>query len=807
MSNYSTLKTAISAVIKQNNNHEITGQVLQTTLLAMVDSLAGGYLFKGVATPSTVVGTPDENVFYIGGAGTYSNFGATPVQVPLGGFGIFTYNGSFTNYVLPSGGALDISLLNASGGTLAQYASLSAALAAIPESLQRGGMEIKYVQTSDNKYVQYRLMSDSWSIDTTDWSFCGDDVLVENPEFIVVGLAKNKRILFGVQKDGNFYFGCGIPSQIKNYVLAHKEEIIAYVDATKVEKEEGKSLIQEEVAESIEFVENAEFINAELDHNKKVLGGRKSNGNKFENMPFENPAATKKAISDPEGRFSIELDRTKKILSFRDERGILHENAGIKTPIVYADELILKNDSHKVITLFDKTATIENGNIYNYGSFENAPSIEYPVYGTILIEGVDAKVEFYNERPNSIVIAEYVVQDGVKTEILIPSYFDRLKVGTASGEPVSHNTDFRLVLSYQENNYKITRDIINLRNRNKYLPIMQNLMLTKIGAGNKPSLLYKTVTIACLTDIHDNIVASREFFDFYQTYKKYLSDIIGLGDYHNGGLDDPLEINSISGWHQMLKVIGNHDAYHEWNSSTGWYDYIVSEAVDYAAFMDGDIQNWGVTYQENKTYYYKDYDDAKLRVIFLDYMHWDEENDADGQKAWLQNILYGDNADSASAKGYHVVVCVHSRPKSALSGDIVPFDNCSFMSYDGDNLTTFSDFEGSVPDIIDEFMTNHDGNFICYLCGHYHVDVVGVYENYPKQISIVQACSAAFEYSRDSAYPWDTDYTSQFSVYSFDTDKKFIRVYRVGANYNRNMQHKESMLIQYGSTVKLLSIF
>ena len=169
MSNYSTLKAAISAVIKENNNHEITGQVLQTTLLAMVDRLAGGYLFKGVATPSTVVGTPDENVFYIGGAGTYSNFGATPVQVPLGGFGIFTYNGSFTNYVLPSGGALDISLLNASGGTLAQYASLSAALAAIPESLQRGGMEIKYVQTSDNNYVQFRCIADEFTTDVTKW--------------------------------------------------------------------------------------------------------------------------------------------------------------------------------------------------------------------------------------------------------------------------------------------------------------------------------------------------------------------------------------------------------------------------------------------------------------------------------------------------------------------------------------------------------------------------------------------------------------------------------------------------------------
>ena len=197
------MKTAISAVIKQNNNHEITGQVLQTTLLAMVDSLAGGYLFKGVATPSTVVGTPDENVFYIGGAGTYSNFGATPVQVPLGGFGIFTYNGSFTNYVLPSGGALDISLLNASGGTLAQYASLSAALAAIPESLQRGGMEIKYVQTSDNNYVKFFCTADEFTTDVTKWQGVDDEPVAGSNNLIesggVLNLNKTSFIQNGVK--------------------------------------------------------------------------------------------------------------------------------------------------------------------------------------------------------------------------------------------------------------------------------------------------------------------------------------------------------------------------------------------------------------------------------------------------------------------------------------------------------------------------------------------------------------------------------------------------------------------------------
>ncbi len=66
MANFATLKAAIAAAIKQNGNNEITGNLLQQQLLAMVDSLGvAGFQFKGVATPETNPGTPDQNVFYL----------------------------------------------------------------------------------------------------------------------------------------------------------------------------------------------------------------------------------------------------------------------------------------------------------------------------------------------------------------------------------------------------------------------------------------------------------------------------------------------------------------------------------------------------------------------------------------------------------------------------------------------------------------------------------------------------------------------------------------------------------------------
>ena len=39
----------------------------------------------------------------------------------------------------------------------------------IPIAVRCGGMSIRFVQSSDNKYVQYRLMTSEWSLTESDW--------------------------------------------------------------------------------------------------------------------------------------------------------------------------------------------------------------------------------------------------------------------------------------------------------------------------------------------------------------------------------------------------------------------------------------------------------------------------------------------------------------------------------------------------------------------------------------------------------------------------------------------------------------
>lgn len=128
---------------------------------------------------------------------------------------------------------------------------------------------------------------------------------IESPEFIKAIVDSEDHFLIGIQLDGSIEWGKGIPEPIRqriqeilNYVgdeftsLSDKIESIklelsgslqTYQQTTdasitslqegKVDKEEGKSLIEDEVKECFRVIENEEFLKAIVDSNDKVLFG------------------------------------------------------------------------------------------------------------------------------------------------------------------------------------------------------------------------------------------------------------------------------------------------------------------------------------------------------------------------------------------------------------------------------------------------------------------------------------------------------------------------------------------------------
>lgn len=117
---------------------------------------------------------------------------------------------------------------------------------------------------------------------------------IESPEFIRAIVDAEDHFLLGIQLDGSIEWGKGIPAPIRaklqeiinqcqqdktnilEAINAAKKELSASITAlqeSKVDKEEGKSLIEDEVKECFRVIENEEFLKAIVDAEGKVLYG------------------------------------------------------------------------------------------------------------------------------------------------------------------------------------------------------------------------------------------------------------------------------------------------------------------------------------------------------------------------------------------------------------------------------------------------------------------------------------------------------------------------------------------------------
>ena len=100
MAAYDNLRAVIAANVYQNNNNEVTADMVKTAMNEMVNSLGAEFQFGGEAKPSDPgPGTPDYKVAYLASTpGTYSNFGG--VEVKSGEFVLLKWNGEWQKDVV-----------------------------------------------------------------------------------------------------------------------------------------------------------------------------------------------------------------------------------------------------------------------------------------------------------------------------------------------------------------------------------------------------------------------------------------------------------------------------------------------------------------------------------------------------------------------------------------------------------------------------------------------------------------------------------------------------------------------------------
>jgi len=118
------------------------------------------------------------------------------------------------NLVKSSGVAREIVWDVTARNSNATFASLSALLSdanlatLIPTTIRRGGMQIRFVHSNDNKYVQYFLTKNEWSTSASDWEKMNlEEEVTEGTNFIEQGGTDTIGLNFGIigANDGVVY--------------------------------------------------------------------------------------------------------------------------------------------------------------------------------------------------------------------------------------------------------------------------------------------------------------------------------------------------------------------------------------------------------------------------------------------------------------------------------------------------------------------------------------------------------------------------------------------------------------------------
>lgn len=121
---WANLKGGVAEIVKTNGNGEITGQNLNGVLDGIINAVGGGFLHRGVASPSTTPNTPDGIDFYFASQiGFYSGFNLT---IEVEGLYAFYYNHDTSTWqkellLQSSGGGVStpqITVLNTSGNDI-----------------------------------------------------------------------------------------------------------------------------------------------------------------------------------------------------------------------------------------------------------------------------------------------------------------------------------------------------------------------------------------------------------------------------------------------------------------------------------------------------------------------------------------------------------------------------------------------------------------------------------------------------------------------------------------------------------------
>nr|DAQ15288.1 MAG TPA: Phosphohydrolase [Caudoviricetes sp.] len=303
-------------------------------------------------------------------------------------------------------------------------------------------------------------------------------------------------------------------------------------------------------------------------------------------------------------------------------------------------------------------------------------------------------------------------------------------------------------------------------------------------------LSHALCTLSIMTDIHGYQQNLKRYIDFTKEYKQYVDDMLCLGDMVAMTWEDSMDFwSNTESSEKIMMTIGNHDTNAVGSDSDHWYHYAGREA--YVRYFKPYISNWNVNQPDNAEangycWYYKDYANAKVRLIVLDCMYMSKDTEQ-AQLQWFASVL-----TDAKEKGLSVVAAKHYPFSVVQDKDKNTFNSLDFNSYDGNSKSSMKDFLDAI-----ETYISSGGEFICWLNGDSHYDFQGLITDYPNQYAIAFENAGCNSQWNDSVRIEGTKSQDSFNFVTFDTNSKLIKVVRVGNNSDRYLRHKNYICYDY----------
>ena len=306
---------------------------------------------------------------------------------------------------LALGAVYDVSAKNPTAGSNSdgKWESLSALLSdanlsiLIPTSVRKGGMSIKFIQSSDNKYVQYRLMSDTFNTTVANWQGVDDEPTDGSDNLVKSGGIKTALI------NSDDYFRDFIIEQ--NNIVEHKEiQFEGIYENTAWINENGSVISQTNSEWSCDDYYNIEdytelIISGLYATQVQIIAYFTNDSNVIIDRIIGNPASSHYSSAIPSGATRIYFNKPPKNVGSKYKIYLIR-----KCNVYGIDSLQVKNDSNS-----------ENIDTLTETLFTNK-SIVYKLDADFLKNTVNGHVWAYN--PN--VVVDLIMNGFLKKSDYIP---------------------------------------------------------------------------------------------------------------------------------------------------------------------------------------------------------------------------------------------------------------------------------------------------------------------------------------------------------------------------------------------------